>query len=140
LYVGDFVRPIPQQLLPFEKIDPALWYLDVLGIREGNIGFMFGVISEAAVGFGAPEMALRGLAVGAIFALIHNWYARNASRFWPTLFYIWLCVWSYYTYRASSFYLLTHVITMFVPVYIFVRAMQSAHSAAAKPIEQGVGP
>jgi len=33
IYASDFYLLVPQQLLPFAKIDPAEWYLDVLGIR-----------------------------------------------------------------------------------------------------------
>ena len=123
LYFADLLRLIPQQLLPFEKVDPGDWYLGVLGIRGEGVGLMFGVTSEAALGLGIFEMILRGIAVGFIFATIHNWYTRNASRFWPTLFYLWLCVWSYYTYRASSFYLLAHVLFVFLPAYLGIKLL-----------------
>lgn len=140
LYIADFIRPIPQQLLPFDKVDPGEWYLDLLGLRGQGVGFMFGVVSEAAVGFGALEIAVRGMIVGAVLALIHNWYARNAARFWPTVFYLWLCVWSYYTYRASSFYLLGHVLTMFLPIYLFINAFEPRQSRAMRTLGAGGRP
>lgn len=121
LYFADFLRLIPQQVLPFAKIDPGDWYLDILGLRGSGMGFMFGVTSEAAIGFGIAEMAVRGVIVGVCFGLIHNWYYRNARSFWATVFYLWLCVWSYYTYRASTFYLLAHVVFVFVPAYLLAR-------------------
>ena len=49
IYVSDLYMVIPSQLLPFEKIDPSLWYIDVLGDRSG-IGFMFGILAQAALG------------------------------------------------------------------------------------------
>lgn len=129
LYLADLLRLIPQQLLPFEKIDPGEWYLDLLGLRGSRLGFMFGVTAEAAVGLGLGEMALRGCIVGLCFGLIHNWYCRNATRFWPTLFYLWLCVWSYYTYRASTFYLLAHVLFAFIPTLVFAKLVSMRKGA-----------
>jgi len=123
MYFADVLRLIPQQLLPFEKVDPSDWYLDLIGQKGTGVGFMFGVISEAVVGLGAMEMLLRGLIVGTVFGAIHNWYAKRATKFWPTLFYLWLCVRSYYTYRASSFYLLGEFVLVFIPAYLLVRVL-----------------
>ncbi len=72
IYVADILRLIPQQLLPFDKLDQSLWYLDVVGLGGTGVGLMFGVVSEAAVGLGIFEMVLRGVAVGVIFGSIHN--------------------------------------------------------------------
>ncbi len=130
LYLADLLRLIPQQILPFEKMDPSEWYLELIGARDSDVGLMFGVISEAAIGLGAIEMVLRGIVLGLVFGEMHNWYSRHASRFWPTLFYLWLCVWSYYTYRASTFYLLGHVVFIFVPAYVLVRFVSSIYPSA----------
>jgi hypothetical protein len=123
MYLADVLRPFPQQLLPFSKIDPSDWYLDLLGLKDKGVGFMFGVLSEGAIGFGAVELALRGVVLGFVFGKVHNWYSRNASAFWPTLFYLWLCVRSYYTYRASTFYLVGDLVLTFIPAYLLVRIM-----------------
>jgi len=123
MYIADLLRLFPQQLLPFNKVDPSEWYLDLIGQRGTGVGFTFGVLSEAAVGFGPVELALRGVALGYIFGKIHNWYSRNASAFWPTLFYLWFCVRSYYTYRVSTFYLVGEFVLTYIPVYLLVRTM-----------------
>ena len=39
-------------------------------------------------------------------------------RFWPTLLYLFVGIWSYYTFRATSFYLLHFVVYQFVPVMV----------------------
>jgi hypothetical protein len=123
MYFADLFRLIPQQLLPFDKVDPSDWYLDLIGQKGIGVGFMFGAISEAVVGLGVMEMLVRGLIVGTVFGAIHNWYAKRATKFWPTLFYLWLCVRSYYTYRASSFYLLGEFVLVFIPAYLLVRVL-----------------
>ncbi len=119
LYVSDFLMPVPQQLLPVTKIEPSHWYLKARGI-EGQTGYMFGVIAQSVIGFGLLELALRGALVGVLFGWAQRWYARRSSRFLPTLFYIWLCVWSYYTFRASTFYLLSPIIYRVLPVVALI--------------------
>jgi hypothetical protein len=115
LYVSDFLMPVPQQLLPVKKIEPSQWYLDVRGIKD-QTGYMFGVIAQSVIGFGLLELALRGAILGLLFAWAQRWYTRCSSRFLPTLIYVWLCVWSYYTFRASTFYLLSPIIYRLLPV------------------------
>jgi hypothetical protein len=119
LYVNDLLMPVPQQLLPVKKIEPSQWYLDVRGL-DGRTGYMFGVIAQSVIGFGLLELALRGAAVGLLFAWAQRWYARRSSRFLPTLVYLWLCVWSYYTFRASTFYLLSPIINRLLPVVALI--------------------
>jgi hypothetical protein len=114
LYVSDFLMPVPQQLLPVRKIEPSEWYREIKGIDDYT-GFMFGVIAQSVIGFGLLELALRGAVVGVIFALAARWYTHHSSRFLHTLFYVWLCVWSYYTFRASTFYLLSPIIYRVLP-------------------------
>ena len=111
--------PVPQQLLPIKKIDPSEWYLGVKGIND-QTGYMFGVIAQSVIGFGLLELALRGAVLGVIFAAAGRWYTRRSSRFLPTLFYVWLCVWSYYTFRASTFYLLSPIIYRVLPALALI--------------------
>ena len=54
------------------KIDPADWYLEVVGIQGTGQGLMFGVIAQSIIGWGAVELALRGIALGTLFALMHR--------------------------------------------------------------------
>ena len=121
LYFADILRAIPQQLLPFEKMDQSQWYLNLLGVGPGEGGYVFGVIPEAAIGLGLFELALRGVVLGAVLGFVHNWYYKNASKFWPTLFYIWLITIIYYTYRAGTFYIIIFVLTYFIPAVLMVK-------------------
>jgi len=81
LFWADFVSIVPQQFLPFKKIDPSEWYLhqfvpDLIKLYQG---YGFGVLSEAAVGFGYPEIIVKGLLIGSIFARIVQWYRQTAT-------------------------------------------------------------
>ena len=116
IYVSDFYLVIPSQLLPFTKWDPAEWYLEVIGARGTGVGFMFGVMSQAVLGFDWLELAARGALLGLVGALLHRWYVARARRFWPTLLYLFVGIWAYYTIRATSFYLLHFVVYQFVSV------------------------
>jgi hypothetical protein len=119
LYASDFLMPVPQQLLSFRKIEPSRWYLEIKGIDD-RTGYMFGVIGQSVIGFGLWELALRGALVGILFAWAARWYTSRSSRFLPTLVYVWLCVWTYYTFRASTFYLLTPIIYRLLPVVALI--------------------
>lgn len=121
LYVSDLYMVVPSQLLPFYKWDPSQWYLNLIEYQEPVGGFMFGVISQAIIGLDWVELLLRGCLLGGVAASIHWWYVRRASEFWTTLLYLFLCVWAYYSFRASSFYIVYFVLYRFLPVVLLVR-------------------
>lgn len=117
IYVSDLYLPIPGQLLPFEKLNPSLWYLDaVVGSRSS--GYMFGILAQAAVGFGIYEVVLRGALLALVFALIHRWYVRRQSSFWATAAYVFLLGWTYYSYRATMFYWIYFFVYRFFPAVL----------------------
>lgn len=124
---ADLYMPIPSQLLPFEKLDPSTWYSAAIGVPPG---LMFGVLAQAAVGLGRIELVLRGIAVGVFFALMHRWYVRRAARFWPTLFYLFLTVWTYYSFRATSFWFVSFIVYQFLPVLVATKLTQLALNRA----------
>jgi len=120
IYFSDLYMIIPSQLLPFYKWDPSQWYLDLIGYRDTGVGFMFGVVSQAVIGLDWVELALRGTLLGWLFARIHRWYMRHNSGFWPTLFYLFLCVWSYYTFRSTTFHFISFIVHRFAPTVFLV--------------------
>jgi len=134
LYFVDLYLEIPSQVLPFEKVDPAQWYLDLIGLRNSGVGFMFGVMSQAAVGFGWIELVLRGVLLGTLFAAFHRWYVRNASRFWATVLYLFVTIWSYYTFRATTFWFVHSIVYQFVPVMLAAMLIEAMASRAAPPV------
>lgn len=117
----DAVMLIPQQFLPFTKMDVQNWYLD-LSMNPGF--FMFNPVAQSVLGFGWVELIARGALLGLTFAWLRRWYLRNSSNFWITLLYGWLIVESYYTIRSTPFYHIAHMLLyVFAPIYLLVRLM-----------------
>ncbi len=126
VYFIDLYLEIPSQLLPFEKVDPSEWYLDVMGARGTGLGFMFGVMSQAVLGLDWIELVIRGVALGLAFALFHRWFVRRAFQFWPTLLYMFVGIWTYYTFRATSFWFVHYVVYQYIPVLMITKMIEIA--------------
>lgn len=137
IYVADAYMIIPSQLLPFDKIDPAGWYLQVAGIQ--GAGFMFGVMSQAVLGFDWVELFLRGLVLGIVLALLHRWYVRHQGRFWATMTYLFFCIWVFYTVRQSTFSPLYFFLYRFVGAVIAVRVLSFVLDVPRRVV-RAVGP
>lgn len=124
----DLIMIIPQQILPFEKLEVQEWYIK---LSENPGFFMFNPISQSIIGFGWVELILRGLFLGFVFAKARAWYIRRASSFWATLFYFYLIIISYYTIRGTAIYvILVSILFRFIPLYFLVRLLTSRRRAA----------
>jgi hypothetical protein len=135
IYFSDLFLLFPAQMLPFEKLDPSWWYLGLINASGSGFGGMFGVISQSVIGFGFVELVLRGIVLGGGFALIHRWYVKRQESFWVTALYLALCIWSYYTYRASTFYIVYFVVYSFLPAMILVR-LSAELMRGARPVPE----
>lgn len=134
VYAGDLLMLVPSQLLPFDKWNPSEWYLWLIGARGTGVGFMFGAISQAIIGLDWAELIIRGTLLGCIFALVHRWYVRRSSEFWATLLYLFLCLFSYYTFRGSTFYIVYFVLYQFVPTMMLVRLGSTVLRGASQSV------
>ncbi len=130
IYAVDILMVIPQQILPFEKVEPVEWYVRATQNPEF---FNFSVFAQAALGFGWGEIALRGGLLGFALAIIHNWWARKPSTLWRNVFYIWLTVVSYQAVRNTSFYLVPLILYRFLPLLLIVRIGEWLVEGAASP-------
>ena len=128
----DLIMIIPQQILPFEKLNVQQWYMD----RSNNPSyFMFNPIAQSIIGFGWVELILRGLFLGFVFAKARAWYIRRASSFWATLFYFYLIIISYYTIRGTAIYvMLVSILFRFIPLYFLVRLLTNRKRVMPKPM------
>jgi hypothetical protein len=139
LCASELLMLVPAQLLPFEKVDPVLWYV---GATHDPDFFTYGVIAQSIMGLSWFEVVLRGLLVGVLLAVVHNWWVRSPASLWRNVFYIWLAVVSYYTVRNTSLYLITLVVLRFVPVVLAVQFcvwLLRAVAAKARARSTGVG-
>lgn len=122
LYINDFTGCLPpQQLLPFEKVSGAEWYLRQIGFSGKGVGCMWGVISQSIVGLDWIELFFRGSILGLVLAKLHRWYVRNESGFIETLFYVYLCLKVYYTFRDTTFSILANIIWEVIPFYVLLK-------------------
>ena len=112
---NDFIMMIPQQLLPFQKLDVAEWYLQQLGWPPQGNGLMFGVVAQSKIGFGLPEIIVRGAVLSAVLAFIHRQCVKHANSLTAFIIYLWLCTSIYYTYRATTFYIATWAVYRLIP-------------------------
>ena len=122
LYINDIVNILPpQQIMPFEKIAASEWYLRQIGMSGTGQGFMWGVMSQSIIGLDWLELAFRGAILGYILAKFHRWYLKNQSGFLATLFYVFFCLKIYYTFRDTTFSILTNVVWEIIPFYLLLR-------------------
>lgn len=128
IYASDLLMPIPQQILPFEKLDPVDWYSRVTGNPDY---FSFGVLAQSVLGFGWAELALRGLLFGIALGIVHNWWARKPYTLWRTVFYVWLTIVSYQAVRNTSLYLVPLVVYRFLPLLLVVHVAEWLVEGAA---------
>lgn len=123
---SEVLMLIPQQLLPIQKIDPSIWYLIESGFSESGSGYMFGVQSQAEVGWGNPELLLRGVVLAGVLGFLHRQYSKHSASFLPTVCYVWLLTAIYYSYRAATLYWVTFVafrLLVFVGIFLVLRRL-----------------
>jgi hypothetical protein len=130
---SELLMLIPQQLLPIEKVDPSIWYLIESGFSEDGSGYMFGVQSQAEVGWGNIELLVRGIVLAVVLGVLHRQYSKRSASFIVTVAYIWLLTTIYYSYRAATFYWLTFVtfrLLVFVALFFALRRLLSMSNGA----------
>jgi hypothetical protein len=149
VYLSDLLRLIPRDfhgLLPFAVLDPSLWYLRVIDVRDPRVGLMFGVVAQSVIGWDWVELALRGAVLGVVFAAVHRWYVRSTGL-WATVLYLYLCVWAYYTVRATTFHVASLVvwrllpsILVLVPLAVVIGRLRALPERVARPPKPTVAP
>ena len=86
----------------------------------------------------APHLVLEGILLGYIAAKLHRWYVKRAQRFWPLIFYLFCCIWTYYSVRQTSLAMLSFIEYQFVPTLMMVELLsvilQGMHRQARRLI------
>ncbi|MES2176517.1 MAG: oligosaccharide repeat unit polymerase [Gemmatimonadota bacterium] len=120
---NDVLALIPQQLIPIQKGDMAVWYLKSYheDVYEEGGGYAFGIVAEAVVGYGLIELVIRGMLLGAMMAAFHRWYARTRHTVWTLGLYTWVTAISYLSYRNTTFTPIVILFFRFLPLYLIVR-------------------
>jgi hypothetical protein len=126
----ELYQLVPSQLLPFYKWDAGEWYLTVINEQGKGTGYLFGVVSQALIGWDWIELALRGIVLGAACALLQRWYLRWARNWWVTLSYVFLCLWIYYTFRDTTFAPAYFIVYRLLPGILILRAAVALEARA----------
>jgi hypothetical protein len=121
LLVSDLVRLIPQQVLPFEKVDPATWYVSTFypAYAESGGGLAFGLIAEAVLGGGGAAALVRGLALGGLVSVSLNYLSARVSL-WRVIIYMWLFANLYQSFRDTTFTLVARFVFQFAPAVLIL--------------------
>jgi oligosaccharide repeat unit polymerase len=135
-HLADLTGLVPQQLAPFQKVDPADWYVSTFYptyAAQGG-GLAFGTIAEAVLSGGWLSACARGAALGFCFAKIHRFYASHSSNYWVLAAYVWLTSLSYQAFRNRTFVLLLLFVYRFLPVMIAVKVLVTILNRAARQV------
>ena len=126
-YLADLLALVPQQLLPVEKVSPAVWYVNTFYpiYAAAGGGLAFGSIAESVLGGGLIDAMARGAALGLLLAHVHRYHARHGAKLWSLVFYVWATVSVYHSFRGTTFVLLGYFFYRFLPVAIGVKALSS---------------
>lgn len=133
LLLSDLFRLIPHQLLPFEKIDPATWYVNTfypVYAAEGG-GLAFGILAESQLGGGFAAASLRGLALGSLTAVAFNYLTARGSL-WRTILYLWLFTSLYQAFRDTTFTLVGRFVFQVAPGAILIIVLGRLLSPSGK--------
>lgn len=136
LLIGDLLRLVPQQIMPFEKIDPASWYVTTFYpeyAAQGG-GFAFGMLAESALSGGFLTAIVRGFALGIVLSLAINLLIRRRT-IWAYIVYVWLIVSVYQSFRDTTFTLFGRFFFQFLPAVLLCVLLASLLRRQAHPPE-----
>ena len=124
---GEFFAFVPSQLLWFDKSDLSGWYIDTFhpAYKEQGGGMAFGAISQAVIGGGMFEAAIRGAILGALVALIMKLVRTPSKTWWRFPFHLYLLVWAFQGVRDTTFSLWGAVVQTVLPALILIAMIGS---------------
>ncbi len=118
--LSELLSFIPSQILPFEKLDYAVWYMRSFfpeSLEQGN-GLAFGIVAQS-ISDGGPFFGFfRGFILGSLFIWISRLVKLN-KFWWSFPIYLLFYLGIYNTVRSSSFELFTSPILKFTAI-VFV--------------------
>jgi hypothetical protein len=133
-YTGGFVGLIPRQLLPFEKMDLASWYVQTYytGFAEAGGGLAFGAIAESIAGAGVFDILWRALLAGVFFAWVDRMLTRERLSVWAFVFYVWIISSCYQVFRGGTFALVPLFVYRFLPAIGLMAVLADILQAAGR--------
>ncbi len=104
-YLSEICMLVPQQLLPFPKVDPSSWYVRTYFPRYAALGggYAWGVIAQCAAGFGLVEAIVRGALLAYVLLHISRYLRTRWHRLEFVVIYTWLMATIYLSMRNVTF-------------------------------------
>lgn len=136
---------IPQQISPWPKLSPSDWYVQTMypAEAESGQGFAFGVVAEAANGWGWIEAAIRGAMIALLLSLIARRF--RAGRIPLAIFVgaMLINVGSYDFFRIGVFWFVPIVATRLLPflaaIWLLSRIFERIAVARQRTRPEAVG-
>jgi hypothetical protein len=134
LYLADLANLLPDQLFPGKKLDPSNWYVQTFYPKyaDSGGGFAFGAVCESIVGLGWIDLVWRGALIGWLFGCVRRYFMTGEITFWKYGFYLWMIVYSYQTFRVTTFVLLPRVIYLFAVPALFSSLWRNLNDTTAE--------
>lgn len=119
---GELFAFVPSQLLWFDKTSLSIWYLDIFYpiYKEQGGGLAFGAISQAVIGGGMFEAAIRGAILGALAGWIMKWVRTPTTAWWRFPLHLYLLIWVFTGVRDTTFTLWAAVVQAVLPALIVI--------------------
>lgn len=120
---GEFWAFIPSQMLPFDKLALNDWYLDTFfpEYKEQGGGWEFGALTQAVIGGGAVEAALRGGVVAVLSIRLLTWYRSPTATWWRLPLYMYLLTLAFLSIRDTTFRPLAEFVQLGIPALILIQ-------------------
>lgn len=119
---GELFALVPSQLLWFEKSSLSIWYLDTFHpiYKEAGGGLAFGAISQAVIGGGMFEAAIRGAIIGALAGWIMKWVRTPTTAWWRFPLHLYMLIWIFQGIRDTTFSLWGAIVQTVLPAIIVI--------------------
>jgi hypothetical protein len=139
---GEFWAFLPSQLLPFEKGDLSIWFLDTFWptYKERGGGLAFGALSQAVIGGGVTEAAVRGAMLGGVAGALFRWHRSGDPRWWGFPVYLYLVVEVVQSVRDTTFRQLSDTVQLVLPSLVFIGIVGAVLSIVGRPRMAAVPP
>lgn len=126
---GEFLNFVPSQLLWFEKLSLNDWYLNNFypGLKEDTgTGWVFGAISQAVIGEGLFEAAIRGAIIGILASSFMKWVRTPSNSWWRFPLHLFLLVGVFSGIRETTFIQFSELIQVWIIAPILIKLIGSS--------------
>jgi hypothetical protein len=133
LHFCELYNPIPAYFLPFEKWGYSGWFVNEYYSKYGQAGggLMFGLFAQLVIGFGWPDVILRGFLLGWLLSWLTRFF-RNGADWWHYPSLVYCAAWTFYSIRDSSFSILTNLLQVVLVAIIAIQLLSGVRTMRSR--------